>query len=133
MDVQNKNKLKWLEQKVPEGLLVTAAWLSEHGYSSSLRAQYVKSGWLEQPARGVFRRPYGEATSSLKWEQVVISLQALMSFPVAVGGRTALELQGYAHFLSQNMHEVHLYADERFPSWMEKLPLSQTLSFHKWT
>lgn len=133
MSDHKPTKLKWLEQEVPEGLLVTANWLTEHGYSSSLRSQYLKSGWLEQPARGVFRRPYGASGSPLKWEQVVISLQALMGFPVIVGGRTALELQGYAHFLSHDVREVHLYGDKPLPGWMSKLPLNQKFTFHKST
>jgi hypothetical protein len=123
---QNKNKLKWMEREVPEGLLVTANWLTKHGYSSSLRAQYLKSGWLEQPARGVFRRPRG----TLRWEQVVISLQTLLEFPVVLGGRTALEIQGYSHFLSHEQREVHLYGDVTLPGWMQKLPLSQKFILH---
>lgn len=127
MTVLNKTKLKSLERTVPEGLIVTARWLTEHGYSSSLRSHYVRAGWLEQPARGVFRRPRG----TLRWEQVVISLQTLLQFPVVVGGRTALELQGYAHFLSQEQREVHLYGQTSLPGWMNKLPLSQSFIFHK--
>lgn len=133
MNAQNETKLKLLEQKVPEGLLVTASWLSSHGYYSSLRSQYLKSGWLEQPAHGVFRRPYGAPGSPLRWEQVVISLQALMGFPVVVGGRTALEMQGYAHFLSHEVREVHLYSDERLPGWIGKLPIHQKFTLHKST
>lgn len=129
MNEQNGTKLKWLEREVPEGLLVTARWLTAHGYSSSLRSQYLKSGWLEQPARGVFRRPRGP----LKWEHVVISLQTLLGFPVTVGGRTALELQGYAHFLSHEVREVHLYGDMPLPGWMNKLPLDQAFTPHKTT
>ena len=71
-------KLNWLEQNLPEGLLVDAAWLTKHGYSTSLRTQYVAAGWLEQPARRVFRRPRGV----LSWEQAVISLQTLLEVPV---------------------------------------------------
>lgn len=123
------SKLKWLEQEVPEGLIVTAAWLGKHGYSSSLRSQYVEAGWLEQPARGVFRRPRG----TLRWEQVVISLQTLLAFPAIVGGRTGLELQGYAHFLSQEQREVHLYGQEPLPAWMDKLPLEQRFVYHNST
>lgn len=122
-----ETKLKWLEREVPEGLLVTAGWLTKHGYSSSLRSQYRKAGWLDQPARGVYRRPRG----ALRWEHVVISLQTLLKFPVIVGGRTALELQGYSHFLSQEQREVHLYGTESLPSWMDKLPISTRFIFHK--
>ncbi len=129
MAKQNISKLKWLERELPEGLVVTAAWLTEHGYSSSLRSQYLRSGWLVPPARGVFRRARGD----LRWEQVVISLQTLLAFPVVVGGRTALELQGYAHFLAQEQREVHLYGPKPLPGWMRKLPLHERFIFHKST
>ena len=129
MNGQKETKLKWLETELPEGLIVTAAWLEKNGYSSSLRNQYVNAGWLQQPARGVFRRARG----NLRWEQVVISLQTLLEFPVVVGGRTALELQGYAHFLSHEMKEIRLYGQESLPGWMAKLPLPTTFVFHKST
>ncbi|MEP0337130.1 MAG: type IV toxin-antitoxin system AbiEi family antitoxin domain-containing protein [Alphaproteobacteria bacterium] len=127
MSKQNGSKLKWLEQELPEGLIVTSGWLEKHGFSRSLRSQYLAAGWLQQPARGVFRRPRGD----LRWEQVVVSLQTLLAFPVVVGGRTALEHQGYAHFLSLEQAEVHLYGKTRLPGWMHKLPLSQKFVFHK--
>ena len=126
MTEQNGTKLKWLERALPEGLIVTAGWLEKHGFSSSLRSQYNSAGWLEQPARGVFRRARG----NLRWEQVVISLQTLLEFPVVVGGRTALELQGYAHFLSQVQREAHLYGQKPLPGWMGKLPLRTRFIFH---
>lgn len=129
MTVQKETKLKWLEKELPEGLIVTAAWLGKHGYSRSLRSQYLSAGWLQQPTRSVFRRARGD----LRWEQVVISLQTLLEFPVVVGGRTALELQGYAHYLSQELHEVHLYGQEPLPGWMAKLPLPTKFVFHKST
>jgi hypothetical protein len=129
MTAQKKSKLKWLEENVPEGLIVTAAWLKRHGYSSSLRSQYLKVGWLEQPTRSVFRRARG----TLRWEQVVISLQTLLEFPVTVGGRTALELQGYAHFVSQEQREVHLYGRKPLPGWMGKLSMPTRFVFHKST
>ena len=98
-----------------------AAWLSARGYSTSLRAKYVASGWLEQPARRVYRRPRGQ----LSWQQVVISLQTLLGHRLAVGGRTALELQGYAHYLSQGRSEVHLHGPTKPPSWLAALPLKE--------
>lgn len=126
MAVQTGNKLNRLERELPEGLLVDAFWLEQHGYYRSLRSQYAASGWLEQPARGVFRRPRGE----LSWEQVVISLQALLQFPVSVGGRTSLDLQGYAHYLLHSQKTVHLYSEKKLPGWVNKLPLEQKLIRH---
>ena len=119
-------KLNRLEGLLPEGLLVDAAWLTRHGYSTSLRSQYVASGWLTQPARQVYQRPRG----SLNWQQVVISLQMVLGQEVAVGGRSALELQGFAHYLPQESREVHLYGPKRLPAWLDKLYLQVQFVYH---
>lgn len=110
-------KLNQLERQLPEGLLVDAAWLEAHGYSRALRSQYVSSGWLDSPVRGVYWRSRGV----LRWEQVVISLQVLLGYPVSVGGRTALDMRGYSHYLYQTQQAVHLYTDRKLPSWLSKL------------
>jgi hypothetical protein len=123
---QSESKLNQIGQLLPEGLLVDSAWLTRHGFYGSLRTHYVATGWLEQPARRVYRRPRGELT----WQQVVVSLQGLLACPLAVGGRTALELQGYAHYLSQEVRPIHLYGPERPPSWLEKLPLPERFCYH---
>jgi hypothetical protein len=121
MSKQKTGKLNQLERLLPEGLLVDSAWLSSRGYSTSLRTKYVASGWLEQSARRVYRRPRGQ----LSWQQTVISLQTLLGYRLAVGGRTALELQGYAHYLSQGSSEVHLHGPTKPPNWLATLPLEE--------
>jgi hypothetical protein len=126
MAKQTQGKLNQLERLLPEGLLVDSAWLSKRGYSSSLRTQYVKGGWLEQPARQVYSRKRG----SLKWQQVVISLQTLLDHNLVVGGRTALELQGFAHYLPQDTREVHLYGPNRPPTWLDKLSVGVRFVWH---
>ena len=119
-------KLNRLERDLPEGLLVDAGWLEERGYSGSLRSQYVGANWLEKPARGVFRRPRGR----LGWEQVVISMQKLLGLPVSVGGCSALESQGFAHYLPHSISVIHLYSDVKLPGWVEKLPLDVRFVVH---
>jgi hypothetical protein len=126
MAEQKHNKLNWLERTLPEGLVLDASWLTRHGYSTSLRSQYVAAGRLEQPARGVYRRPRG----SLTWQQVVISLQTILEQSLVVGGRTALELQGYAHYLPSRTKEVHLYGPKRPPGWLEHLRLGERFVYH---
>lgn len=126
MALRTKGKLNWLEQHLAEGLLVDAAWLQRHGYSSALRSQYVSADWLQQPARRVYRRPRG----GLTWQQVVVSLQTLLDRPLAVGGRTALELQGFAHYVPHTRAEIHLYGPDGPPSWVHKLPLDARFVYH---
>lgn len=124
--MRSDGKLNRLQQELPEGLLVDAGWLEAHGYSSALRSQYVSAGWLDSPARRVYRR----SRTPLTWQQVVISLQTLLDLPLAVGGRTALEQQGYAHYLSTAVREVHLYGPKRPPTWLADLPLEVNFCWH---
>jgi hypothetical protein len=126
MAEQVGRKLNQLGRLLPEGLLVDAAWLSQRGYSTSLRSQYVAAGWLAQPTRQVYQRPRG----SLSWQQVVISLQTLLERNLIVGGRSALELKGFAHYLAHEKKEVHLYGPKRPPSWLNNLPLEVQFVYH---
>ena len=115
---QQTQHLNLLEKLLPEGLLVTSSWLIGHGYSRQLLSHYVRTGWLRQPTRGVYQRPRG----SLSWQQIVVSLQAILKEPLVVGGRTALEMQGYAHYLRPVMKEVYLYGPEPPSNWLNRLP-----------
>jgi len=127
MNKLNRQKLNQLLRELPEGFLASAAWLEGKGYSRALRNQYVKAGWLEQPARGVFRRPGG----ALKWQHVVISLQHHLDFPPLVGGRTALELHGFTHYVSRSgPQDVHLYHPGKLPGWLFKLECDANFISH---
>ena len=119
-------KLNKLQRLLPEGLVVDSTWLNEHGYYNSLRAKYVAAGWLEQPARRVYRRPHG----TLDWQMVVLSLQTLLDHQLVVGGRTALELQGFSHYLSREVQEVHLYGLTKPPTWLNDLKLGVAFLYH---
>jgi hypothetical protein len=123
---QKASLLNQLERDLPEGQLVDTGWLKGRGYSRQLWNHYVKSGRLEQPVRGVFRRPRG----TLTWQQVVISLHTLLERPLVAGGRTALELQGYAHYLRRDTKEVHLYGPKPPPGWLHKLQLGVRFVYH---
>lgn len=128
MATQKDRKLNYLEQILPEGLLVDASWMEDHGYSTSLRSHYVSAGWLVQPARGVYRRPRGELT----WQKTVVSLQTLLKHELHVGGRTALDLQGFSHYLSASgASTVHLYGLAPPPGWLSRLALKTAFRFHR--
>ena len=129
MGYQNRDKLNRLHRLLPAGLVADAAWLTRMGYPSPLRSRYVGSGWLEPVTRGVFRRPLympgGTGTAPLRWQHVVVSLQLVLERGIVVGGRTALELQGFGHYASSApAGEVHLYGDDGSPGWLGKLPLA---------
>jgi len=125
MTERAEEKLNRLQQ-LPEQALVDAAWLDRHGYASSLRRQYVRAGWLNQPAPRVYRRGRGQ----LDWKNVLISLQDFLESALIVGGKTALEQQGYAHYLRQSVSVVELYGPARPPGWLDGLPLDVTFRWH---
>jgi Transcriptional regulator, AbiEi antitoxin, Type IV TA system/Transcriptional regulator, AbiEi antitoxin N-terminal domain len=134
--IQNQDKLNWLQRSLPDGLVADSAWLEKHGYSRSLRNKYVAHGWLDPVARGVYRRPAPKPPSdagheTLRWQPVVISFQTLLGYPFTVGGRTALELQGFGHYLSSGRNrEIHLYGAGKPPGWIYKLKLENRFVFH---
>ena len=89
-------------------------------------------GWLQTLARGVFCRPaVPDEQSTVPWQQLVISLNALENLPVAAGARTALELQGFSHYVPKaGSREAHLYANGAWPGWVSRVPLDTRLVLH---
>lgn len=128
MRQQRGKKLNQLAYLLPEGSLASTAWLVRKGFSTDRLTRYVDSGWLESPARGVYRRP---GAPLLKWQEVVVALHREAVPGMHVGGLSALELRGYAHFLKpRGPGTVHLYSDEPLPGWVGKLRLRERFAEH---
>lgn len=128
MGIENRNKINLIQQDLPEGLLATTAWLIRKGYSDQLLKKYRASGWLESPAHGVYRRP----GPPLKWQHVVYSLGQMLERPPHVGGLSALELRGYAHYLKpRGPGTIHLYGEKKLPGWVAKLELKERFVEHR--
>jgi Transcriptional regulator, AbiEi antitoxin, Type IV TA system/Transcriptional regulator, AbiEi antitoxin N-terminal domain len=114
------HKINWLARHLPVGIPVDAAWLAAQGFSANILRKYEASGWLAQPARRVYIRPRGP----ILWQTTVIGLQTLLARDLLVGGRTALELQGYAHFLQQDQKQViYLYGPKSPPIWLHSITI----------
>jgi len=128
MREQKQQKVNQLQQVLGEGLLAPTSWLEQHGYSRALIARYVRSGWLESPARGVYRRP----GPGLKWQNVVASLQLVMGKRLHVGGKSALEHAGNGHYVRMRGDAtVVLYGPDPLPPWVNSLGLPQHFAYRK--
>jgi hypothetical protein len=135
MSGQESKKLKSLLGSVPAGFLVDSVWLEKTGIGRRSSYAYVKRGWLERLARGVFRRPVPDISqsNSTDWKSAVLSLQHIMDYPIHVGGMTALALQGYRHYLPLGGNvPLWLYGAD-IPSWLERLELDARLETRKTT
>ena len=103
MTRQINGKLKHLLETVPPGFLVDTPWLASRNIDRKLAYWYVKRGWLESAAQGVYRRPVmvdDSVSGGAGWKTTVISIQQLMGYDVHLGGRTALNIQGFYHYLA---------------------------------
>ena len=137
MGLQNNKKLNKLLNLLPEGVAVPSKWLVEQNYSRQLVRKYVQGGWLEPLGRSVFARPQ----MVLNWQGLVLGIQHFARLPFHVGGVSALNLRGYAHYLplQDNQGEyskegcdlIHLCAQGKAPAWVKAVALSSILQFHK--
>ena len=115
-----------LESCLPEGLVVDRKWLKNKGFNRPRIDYYLRSGALQAVARGAYRRP----GPPLKWEHVVYSLQEL-GYAVHVGGRSALEFAGLAHYLPLGkVRTIALYGISRLPKWVEQIALDYRFEPH---
>jgi hypothetical protein len=135
MSHQRQPRLKPLLDKVPPGFLVDTRWLKAQGIDAKSIHDYVARGWLERIIRGVYRRPLPEsiqAPTAVPWDSVLLSLQQIMEYEVHLGGLSALDLAGYAHYLHLGgAPRIHLYGDA--PSWLKRLPSEAKIVVHKRT
>ena len=124
MNSQRRSKLKNLIDNVPPGFIVDAVWLRGRGIDSKSIHGYVKRGWLEKLARGVYRRPLPTLSvpTPWEWQMPLISIQSIMGYGVHLGGLSALEFHGYSHYLRLGDDpDIYLYGD--VPSWLGRLPV----------
>ena len=125
MSHQRQQRLKPLLDKVPPGFIVDTPWLRAQGIDPKSIHDYVARGWLERVIRGVYRRPLpdgAQSTHEPSWEISLLSLQRLMEYDVHLGGESALDFAGYAHFLSLR-RQPHVYFYGGVPSWLRRMPL----------
>ncbi len=114
----NAIRRKEVFEMIPEGGVATRKWLMKKGLSRHALDNLIKSEQLKSVVNGVYTR----AGSKLTWQGIVFSLQSILHLPFVVGGLTALEMQGLAHYLSMSDKKtIHLYGSEKLPQWVNAM------------
>jgi len=127
MGLQKDEKLNSLLECLPEGVAAPSRWLADRGYSRQLVRKYVHGNWLHALGRGVYARAQGAVT----WEGMVLGMQRLAGLPFHVGGVSALNRQGFAHYLPLGgENAIHLWGRDRVPAWVRAVSLPESLRFH---
>ncbi|VAW11929.1 Ynd [hydrothermal vent metagenome] len=126
MSIQNKEKLNQLYDLLPEGAIVSSRWLQEKGYSCQLIFKYARTGWLKSVGRGAYCRPTTEVT----WRGLIASWQNVDKGAFHVGGETALNLQGFAHYLKfSGEGQIYLFGHSAIPAWVKQVALKEFFRF----
>jgi len=119
MSRQNKIKINQLLREWPLGTVSVYPWLANKGFNRKLIERYKKSGWVSPVGRGAVKR----LDDQPQWEGGIYALQEQLHLPVHIGGKTALQMSGYAHFLPMtNKGVVYLFKpiETRLPGWFQK-------------
>lgn len=113
MATTNDSKLKRLYTHLAPGTPVTSRDLAGLGISPDLAVHYVRAGWLERLARGVYSRPNDRPALHPSLVLLERQFEALH-----VGGKSALDWQGVRHYVSPHPR-LHLYGwnSVTLPSW----------------
>ncbi|ELR70193.1 hypothetical protein C900_03878 [Fulvivirga imtechensis AK7] len=99
----------------PYGTIFTSSWLVERGYSLDLQKQYKKSNWLESIGSGAMKR----TGDDIPLEGALFALQHQLGMHIHIGAKSALGLQGKAHYLKLNASRTSLFGPlkENPPKW----------------
>jgi len=129
MSIQKNDKLNQLQILLPEEAIVSSRWLQDRGYSRQLLYRYVKSNWLKSVGGG----NYSRQTTEITWQGLIASLQQINKNSLHVGAETALNLQGFAHYLRlKGEKQIFVFTESPAPSWVKSVPLDNSLQFiHK--
>ena len=111
-------KINQLIKNWPKGTIKTVKELKDLGYTPQLLKIYSKSRWIELLGRGMYKL-YGDEVS---WEGILYGIQRKSKTTLHAGGKTALTLKGYSHYLHQRKDKVYLFSDstENFNAWLKK-------------
>jgi len=115
MNTNVQTKINRLLQKVPRGGLFLASWMYANGISRELQRHYKRSQWLTSIGTGVMSRT-GETPTLFG---ALASLNEQDDKHFSVGAMSALEIQGFSHYLPMGKKTVVVFSpkNERLPSW----------------
>ncbi len=118
MDTEKKTKINRLINQWPKGTVGVTSYLTSLGFSYELLRRYKGSGWIEKLERSA----YILSGDEIDWPGALYTLQTQLSLHVHVGGKTALELKGYAHYLPAKQNKVFIYGKRGLilPAWFKE-------------
>jgi len=128
MSTQNKININQLIRNWPDGVVYTQRYLSSLGYYHDLVRRYKKSQWIEPVGRGAYKKFGG----SVNFMGGIHAVQKQLGLSIYPGGRTALEWQGYAHYI-RFRQRCFLFGKtgQSLPKWFYDAEWEETFTYHQ--
>lgn len=95
MNIQKPSKINQLLRAWPNGTVAVYPWLKKQGISRQLADTYCKGQWIERIGVGAFKL----SGDTVDWTGGVYALQYDLNYDIHVAAHSALELQGYGHYI----------------------------------
>jgi len=110
-----KTRINQLIQSTSKGLVLLSPWLNSEGYPYELQQRYRSGGWLKSIGKGAMIK----SGDSLVLPGAIAALQKQVNLNVHIGGRSALELLGFAQYLQVNTQETTIFVEDKasLPLW----------------
>lgn len=120
-------KIKKILDLVPKDSLLFSSWMVNQGLDRKEQTLYVRSGWLERVAQGVYKI----AGSTPKLYGAVASYNNQLGKSCHVGASSALDLRGFSHFVSMGKPQAYLFTakESRLPGWLPKSEWEMTVKY----
>lgn len=121
MSSHNISKINQLIRHWPRGTVAVQPWLEKQGVYRQLADRYQQNGWLERIGYGA----YIQTGDAVDWTGAMYALQFESGLQLNIAALTALEMQGYAHFLPLGKgHAIWLFKNveekNSLPRWFKK-------------
>lgn len=99
----------------PTNTVALDKWLKQQGVSKSLKAHYIKSGWMKSIGHGAVVKPYED----VDWVGAVWALKTQEGLPIIIGGKNAISLQGMSHYVHLGKETLTLFLPSKthLPLW----------------
>ena len=120
MTTEKGRKINRLLRVWPSGTVAVQPWLSHQGISANLTNWYLKANWLEPIGRGAYKKPGDQ----ISWSGGLYTIQQHLQKKVHVGGKSALGLLGYSHYLylgKKSTFDLFADAETLLPAWFKQI------------
>ena len=120
-------KIQQIINDAPRDSVLFGSWLASKGLPPRSQHSYVKSGWLDHIAKGV----YALNGTTPKLLPSISSYNKQLHKSCIVGAFTALDLRGLSHFVPMGKPKAYLFANKKnkLPQWLLNTDWDMTIRY----